>query len=119
MAKTVLVTGATGLVGGALVRRFAAEGHRVLAVARKPPTEPFPAGVEFVAADVRRLPEITGTVDRIVHAASPTSGKFFSEHPEGTVSPTEVGGKPDKDGGQQDNGTGFFDEAPSAFPHTP
>lgn len=84
MAKTVLVTGATGLVGGALVRRFAAEGHRVLAVARKPPTEPFPAGVEFVAADVRRLPEITGTVDRIVHAASPTSGKFFSEHPEET-----------------------------------
>lgn len=84
MAKTVLVTGATGLVGGALVKRFVSGGHRVIAVARKAPAEPFPAGVEFVAADVRSLPDLQGKVDWVVHAASPTSGKFFTEHPDET-----------------------------------
>ena len=34
MAESVLVTGATGLVGAALVRRFAGEGLRVVAAAR-------------------------------------------------------------------------------------
>lgn len=84
MARTVLVTGATGLVGGALVKRFAAEGHHVIAVARKSPAEPFPDGVEFAAADVRNPPDLRGSVDWIVHAASPTSGRFFTEHPDET-----------------------------------
>ena len=84
MGKTFLVTGATGLVGGALVRRLAQDGHRVLALARHPPVAPFPDGVRFVAADVRRLPEIPETVDGIIHAAAPTSGRFFTEHPDET-----------------------------------
>ena len=84
MGKTVLVTGATGLVGGALVRRLARDGHRVLALARHAPAAPFPEGVRFVAADVRHPPEIAGTVDGIIHAAAPTSGRFFSEHPDET-----------------------------------
>ena len=75
MGKTFLVTGATGLVGGALVRRLAQDGHRVLALARHPPVAPFPEGVRFIAADVRHPPEIAGTVDGIIHAAAPTSGR--------------------------------------------
>ena len=84
IGKSFLVTGATGLVGGALVRRLARDGHRVLALARHAPAAPFPEGVRFIAADVRHPPEIAGTVDGIIHAAAPTSGRFFSEHPDET-----------------------------------
>ena len=86
MARTVLVTGATGLVGGAVMRRFIGAGDRVIAVARHRPAGDLDKGVTFVAGDVRALPRIESAVDVVVHAASPTSGKFFAEHPEETYS---------------------------------
>jgi nucleoside-diphosphate-sugar epimerase len=71
MAKTVLVAGASGLVGWACVRRFAGEpGTRVIALSRRPP--PVNPGARFLSVDltdaeatakvVRSLPEVTHLV---------------------------------------------------------
>jgi nucleoside-diphosphate-sugar epimerase len=49
--KTVLVAGATGLVGEAAVAAFAAAGWQVLAVSRRTP-DPMPAGVRHIAVDL-------------------------------------------------------------------
>ncbi|NUS14834.1 MAG: NAD(P)H-binding protein [Streptomyces sp.] len=47
----ILVTGATGHVGGELVRRLAASGEPVRAMTRRPREARFPAGVEPVYGD--------------------------------------------------------------------
>ncbi|MFF4356440.1 NAD(P)H-binding protein [Streptomyces sp. NPDC001604] len=47
----ILVTGATGHVGGELVRRLAAAGHPVRAMTRRPHEARLPAGVEAVYGD--------------------------------------------------------------------
>jgi len=91
MRRTVLVTGATGLIGGAAAAIFASEGMRVVVTARDraKAAERFAGigGIEIVEWDLEsgaeRLSDVCG-VDWIVHAASPTSGKFFIEHPERT-----------------------------------
>lgn len=49
--KTVLVAGATGLVGEAAVAAFAAAGWRVLATSRRTP-DPMPDGVRHIAVDL-------------------------------------------------------------------
>ena len=93
---TILITGSTGLIGAALVRRFAADGHDVLAAARN--VEKAKAmfaglsGVNVVEWDVTRPAsfEVTG-VDCLVHAASETSSRAFVENPDG-VRQVIVGG---------------------------
>ncbi|EGE59624.1 UNVERIFIED_ORG: uncharacterized protein YbjT (DUF2867 family) [Rhizobium esperanzae] len=54
--RTVLVTGATGQQGGAVVRALTARGHRVKAISRKPDSNGAKrlagAGVEVVAGDL-------------------------------------------------------------------
>ncbi|GAA1285128.1 NAD(P)H-binding protein [Saccharothrix xinjiangensis] len=47
----ILVTGATGTVGGCVVRRLLAAGHAVRALTRNPSAARLPAGVEVVAGD--------------------------------------------------------------------
>lgn len=49
--KTVLVAGATGLVGEAAVAAFAAAGWQVLATSRRTP-DPMPDGVRHIAVDL-------------------------------------------------------------------
>lgn len=49
--ELILVTGASGHVGGELVVRLAASGRRVRAMTRKPQNLTVPAGVEVVAGD--------------------------------------------------------------------
>lgn len=83
---TVLVTGATGLIGQALVRRLAGEGHRVMAAVRdeEKGRRAFEgiAGVDVVHWDVLDpAPESACGVDWIVHAASETSSRAFVERP--------------------------------------
>jgi nucleoside-diphosphate-sugar epimerase len=46
--KRILVTGASGFVGRAVVTAFARSGRAVRAAVRSPPGESFPAGVEVV-----------------------------------------------------------------------
>ena len=69
--KTVLVTGATGLVGHAAMQHFASEpGTRVIAVSRRQPGETF--GARFLPVDLRdrdgcaaifgAMPEVTHVV---------------------------------------------------------
>src|SRR4051812_19119384 len=65
--ELVLVTGASGHVGGELVAQLAAAGHRVRAMTRKPQDLTVPDGVEVVAgdaADPASLPAAFRGVDR-------------------------------------------------------
>lgn len=69
----ILVTGATGFVGGALVRRLAGEGMPVRAAVRREKAR-LPTGVEFVhvgalAAETDWREAIVG-VDVVVHSAA-------------------------------------------------
>jgi nucleoside-diphosphate-sugar epimerase len=47
----VLVAGASGFVGGALARRFVADGWRVLGASRRPPSSPA-AGADFISVNL-------------------------------------------------------------------
>lgn len=95
MAESVLVTGATGLIGSALVRRFAEDGLRVFAAARNADMarELFRgiANVDVCEWDVTRPFDFSNAgpfgrhVDWIVHAAAETSTRNFSERPVETV----------------------------------
>lgn len=76
-APAVLITGASGFVGGALARHLAAEGLRVAGVARSGPPPGWPEGGTFRNGDVRDpalLPEFARAVRprAIAHLASPS-----------------------------------------------
>ncbi|MEH0447229.1 NAD(P)H-binding protein [Streptomyces sp. B21-101] len=51
MVPMILVTGATGTIGGALVRHLAARGEKVRALTRDPAGARMPAGVEVARGD--------------------------------------------------------------------
>ena len=75
----VLVTGATGFLGKAVVKALTAHGHQVIAMAR-PAAQPVPIdGAAFIRGDLRQKGEwcdrIAG-VEAVVHAAAATSGGF-------------------------------------------
>ena len=48
----IAVTGSTGFIGGHLVRRLAADGHRVLALGRRPSSPASLAGIDYAAWDL-------------------------------------------------------------------
>ena len=65
MALTVLVTGATGYIGGRLVPRLLAEGHRVRAMTRDAARlrdVPWAGEVEVVQADALEAGSLTGAM---------------------------------------------------------
>jgi len=68
----VLVAGATGVLGRALVPRLVADGHRVRAVAHDTSTAALPAGVELIEADLVEddLLELVRGCDAVVHVAT-------------------------------------------------
>ncbi|MGP9813687.1 NAD-dependent epimerase/dehydratase family protein [Rhodopseudomonas sp. NSM] len=68
-----LVIGATGMVGGAILRRLAADGARPVGVSRAP--QAAQAGVDWLAADLTRVGE----------AALPALGAVFATAPAGLV----------------------------------
>ncbi|RPF20281.1 nucleoside-diphosphate-sugar epimerase [Myceligenerans xiligouense] len=69
----VAVTGASGFVGGAVVRDLAAGGHEVLACSRRTPAD-LPAGARHLSWDLREGPlhgnAHPGDVDAVVHCAA-------------------------------------------------
>jgi uncharacterized protein (TIGR01777 family) len=68
----VAVTGASGLIGTALVRRLEAEGHRVLRLTRSGPTGPDQASWDPAAG--RLDPEVLAKADAVVHLAAKSIG---------------------------------------------
>lgn len=69
---TVLVVGATGVLGRSLVPRLIASGHRVRAIARSASTAELPVGVELADADLLSddLVELVRGCDAVVHIAT-------------------------------------------------
>jgi len=66
---TVLVTGAAGTLGTALVSRLAGQGHQVRVLLHHRPAD-FPAGVEVMHGDVRTPADAFGGIDTVIHAAT-------------------------------------------------
>ena len=69
---TVLVVGATGALGRALVPRLIARRHNVRATARSASTAELPAGVELIDADLLEddLHELVRGCEAVVHVAT-------------------------------------------------
>lgn len=69
----VLVTGGSGFVGSAVLRRLAAEGHEAVAAVRTPPSAPIRGVHYMVGADLigdGGWQEAVAGVDAVVHAAA-------------------------------------------------
>lgn len=97
--KTVLVTGATGLIGSHVVNALLYAGRQrgleltVLALVRNEEKgkavfewqlEQF-HNLRLLTGDVQNPPAVELPVDYIIHGASPTSSRFFVEHPVETL----------------------------------
>lgn len=83
------LTGATGFVGGRLLRLAAAEGHHVRALTRR--AQPDLRGVEWVsgALDQReRLQHLVTGCDAVIHVAGVLKARTRAEFDEGNVTGT-------------------------------
>jgi uncharacterized protein YbjT (DUF2867 family) len=82
MPQTILVTGATGYVGGELLRPLAERGHHVRAMTRNPDRSDFPDGVEGVEGDVMRADSLGPALEGadvayyLVHSMEGKGGDF-------------------------------------------
>ncbi len=71
MTRTVLVTGATGFLGGRVVREFLAGGAHVIAAGRR--ADAMPVGAEPFIGDLDALASAQLTADVVVHCAALSS----------------------------------------------
>jgi predicted dehydrogenase/nucleoside-diphosphate-sugar epimerase len=86
----VLVTGAAGALGTALVTRLAAEGKTVRGMVRRPPGNPVP-GVEYVIGNLGNPNDVRSAIEGaevVVHAGAAKAGAW-EEHRCATVIGTE------------------------------
>jgi uncharacterized protein YbjT (DUF2867 family) len=89
MPRTVLVTGATGYIGGRLLPELLGAGHRVRGLARNPDRADLPDGVEVAQGDVVRgtgLAEALEGVDvayYLVHSMESGAGDFAATDRQG------------------------------------
>lgn len=100
----VLVTGATGLLGSLLVRLLLtadAEGDLGLSVVAAGRSRerlaaafeglPGAERLQFAIGDAKEPLNVEGPLDYLVHGASPTSSRYFVEHPVDTIETTFEG----------------------------
>jgi nucleoside-diphosphate-sugar epimerase len=96
MPDTYLVTGATGLVGSALVRALRDRGDDVICLVRDTARaaarfSDLADGLTLRAWDARRPITYDGPADFVVHAAGPTGSRFFVDHPTETITSIVAG----------------------------
>lgn len=89
----ILVTGATGFLGGHVVQWLAAKGHTVVATGRRR-MNTTPPGVTFQPGDLEHVPfclEVTKDIDAIIHCAAKV-GSFgdYQDFFRGNVLATEA-----------------------------
>lgn len=83
--KTVLITGATGFLGGALARRLAGEGIHVKALARRPNRDRYirdVPGIEIVMGDIMepdRMQTVMQGCDVVFHVAAALTGDLETQ----------------------------------------
>lgn len=93
IVNKILITGATGLIGSALVKRLAEEDTNILCPVRSLDkakamfdSETF-AVVKWIETSIEELlKETTDDYDYIIHCASPTASKYFVSNPVETLS---------------------------------
>lgn len=83
--STFLVTGATGLIGQAIVRKLININAKVIAVVRDVEKAEklfgFNERISYIVSDITKLDIKIVSVDYIIHAASNTSSRAFVENP--------------------------------------
>lgn len=95
--KTILVTGATGLIGKTLIKTLIYVSKKkkinisIVGIYRnEKKLESIyrsidKKNVHFIRGDVLEFPEVKEDIDYIVHAANPTSSKYFVTYPVETI----------------------------------
>lgn len=95
--RTVMITGATGLIGQTIVKRLLEADVRVIAVVRSLEKAERIFGrnkrLNFIVSDMTGLEVKKMDVDYIIHAASNTSSKAFIEDPVGIINTALEGTK--------------------------
>ncbi len=95
--STVLITGATGLIGQALVKQLVKDGAKILAVVRNMEKAIRLFGeneqISYLVTDVTDMNVQRLNVDYIIHAASNTSSKAFIDEPVGVINTAIEGTK--------------------------
>lgn len=99
--KTVLITGATGLIGSNLVEKLLDEGAHIIALGRNQKKiedvfEKYLSNPEFsykVANISEGIPENIGNVDYIFHAASAISGAEIKTKPVDVIEANLIGAR--------------------------
>ncbi len=88
----ILVTGATGFIGGHLVETLCASGERVRCLLRRPARTALPSAAEVVLADLsspRSLPQALEGVDAVIHLAGTTKALAPAEYYTGNAAASE------------------------------
>ncbi|MEZ4666775.1 MAG: NAD(P)-dependent oxidoreductase [Anaerolineae bacterium] len=85
--KTVLVTGASGFLGGALAQRLAADGVRVRALVRRPERanllrqSPTIEIVQGDITDLERMKQVSDGCSHVFHVAAALGGPYNVQYP--------------------------------------
>ncbi|MEH2928318.1 NAD(P)-dependent oxidoreductase [Candidatus Ventrimonas sp. KK005] len=105
--KTLFITGATGLIGSSLIKALLYASDiksldlKIIALVRneKRAMERFKeewkkeGSLQFIVGTVEKMPEISDSIDYIIHGASQTASKEFVEHAVETIETAICGTK--------------------------